>query len=502
MTGWDELVASALLGTDRRTPDFRVLPSSVRDRLADRIPASDAERSTDPAAEGDGQRDVAVALLDAAALMTAYRRAGRPAVRELAPVAAAPVDHRPLPREAAIRRLAMILDGSHASVLPEWLRAVHDRGYRVPPEHLPALADLARTRPQLRPDVAAVAGPRASWLAGMNPEWRVLADQVTADDGDGAWLHGSPAQRKDWLAATRRRDPDAAREALAGTWSAEPAPVRAELLGLLAANLSAADEEFCEAALDDRAREVRLVAARLLAGSPGSRYADRMAARVRACLTVRRRRGRRRGVLVVTLPTECDAAMQRDGIDPRPRQVVGERAWWLREIVAAAPLAALAGLAGSPAEFLRLEVDGCDAGLLHAAVAEAIVRERSAEWARALLATNPEAGHRVTELVAILPPREWAGVVASLRGTVDLADVVGSLPVPWPADLARAMLDLLATASPDQGWARLASITGRAVPAGALDHPLVGRPAGEEDTWRRRLIETLVFRREMYKELS
>jgi hypothetical protein len=48
----------------------------------------------------------------------------------------------------------------------------------------------------------------------------------------------------------------------------------------------------------------------------------------------------------------------------------------------------------------------------------------------------------------------------------------------------------------------LASIAARAVPPEVLHHPITREPTGEEDTWRLRLVETLIFRRDMYEELS
>jgi hypothetical protein len=92
--------------------------------------------------------------------------------------------------------------------------------------------------------------------------------------------------------------------------------------------------------------------------------------------------------------------------------------------------------------------------------------------------------------------------VEGLRVTVDVAELVGGLPVPWPASLAGMILDQLAKVGTNRAWARLASITARAAPPDVLNHPITREPTGEEDTWRRRLVETLIFRREMYEELS
>jgi hypothetical protein len=120
-----------------------------------------------------------------------------------------------------------------------------------------------------------------------------------------------------------------------------------------------------------------------------------------------------------------------------------------------------------------------------------------------LLRSNASTGDRSeAELLRVLPPDEWVRAVTALREQVDLAELVGGLPVPWPASLGTMILDQLAKVGTARGWARLASIAARAVPADVLNHPITREPTGEEDTWRRRLVETLTFRREMYEELS
>jgi len=480
VTGWEELVAAALLGTDRRPPGVDSLPGAVRERL-------------------DADADPARLLLDAAALSATYRRAGRPALRDLEPLPAAPADHRPAPRTGASRGLAGMLEGRHRTVLPEWLAVLTDRGWRAPPEHLPALADLARTRPELRELVSRAAGPRAAWLAAANPDWSFLAEhehEPVDQPDDEVWLHGTPPQRRRWLTGTRRRDPDAAREALAASWPTESATDRADLLTLLAQGLSAADEEFLEAVLDDRARAVRFAAASLLQRLPGSAYQHRMTERVRGCLTVREH------VLEVSLPPAFDESMRRDCLDPNPPRGTGERAWWLRQLVEAAPLASYE----LGPELLDLRVDGYDAGQLRAALATAVVREGSARWALALLEHGPLPVERIAKLVAVLPPADQAAAVAGLRKAgVRTAEqftlVVSALPAPWPADLATAILDLLSQATIDDTWSKLASAAARATPYEVLTHPITGKPPGEEYTWHRRLIETLTFRRAMYEEL-
>jgi uncharacterized protein DUF5691 len=465
--GWDGLVSSALLGTDRRPVHFEELPEDIQERL------------------GDG------GLLDAAALATVYKRAGRKPLQELGPLPAAPGEDRPLPRPVAIRRLAAMLGGFQTTALGEWLRAADARGWGVPPEHLPALADYARNRAEYRPLVIAAAGRRAAWLADLNPEWRFLHAAVVESNDPELWTHGNAIQRRSWLRGLRQHDPDAAREALSEAWPTESAATRTDFLGLLTDGLSKQDEDFLEAALEDRSKEVRRVAARLLARVPGSKYGERMAERMWSHLTVSQ------GVIAVDLPRRVSASMERDGITSENPEGVGKRAWWFLQIVANTPLSVM------DLNWLQTPVEGCSPDVLQAAWTEAAIREGSAEWARSLLRSEASTGSRSpAELLRLLPPDEWARAVEALRATVDVAELVGGLPVPWPPSLATMILDQLAKVGTARAWARLASITARAAPADVLNHPITREPTGEEDTWRRRLVETLIFRREMYEELS
>jgi hypothetical protein len=465
--GWDGLVSSALLGTDRRPAHFEELPEHIQERL------------------GDG------GLLDAAALATVYKRAGRKPLQELEPLPAAPGEDRPLPRPVAIRRLAAMLGGFQTTALGEWLRAADDRGWGVPPEHLPALADHARHRAEYRPLVIAAAGRRARWLADLNPEWRFLHAAIADSHDPELWTHGNAVQRRTWLRVLRQHDPAAAREALTEVWPSESAATRTDFLGLLTDGLSPADEDFLEAALDDRSKEVRRVAARLLARIPGSRYGARMIERLHSHLTVSQ------GLLAVDLPRRLTQSMERDGLDSQNPEGIGKRAWRFLQIVANTPLSAM-----DPA-WLQTPVEGCAPEILQAAWTEAAIREGSGEWARTLLRSEASTGSRSpAELLRLLPPDEWARAVDSLRATVDVAELVGGLPVPWPASLAGMILDQLAKVGTNRAWARLASIAARAVPPDVLNHPITREPTGEEDTWRRRLVETLIFRRELYEELS
>ncbi|WP_240967549.1 DUF5691 domain-containing protein [Streptomyces composti] len=448
---WEELVTTALLGTDRRTP-----PGS---------------------APGTG---APVVLLDAAAAATVRRRAGlRPARAAERPRPAAEDPRPPLPAAAA-RRLAMLLTdrrGGSATarrgtapdlmeLLPQWLAAANAHGYAPPPAVLPALLDAARGRTDLRPAALRFAGPRGLWLARLNPDWRYAlratpgGASAPPDPSDPEavrrlWREGLFAERVALLTALRSRTPAAARELLASTWATERAEDRLMFLDSLRSGLGPDDEPFLEQALDDRSRNVRATAAELLSALPGSALAGRMAVRAGACVALDRTGDA--PAIVVEAPHECDAGMQRDGVVAKAPAGRGERSWWLGQLVEAAPLAAWSRRLGgrTPGEIVALPVADGWQGELHAAWCRAAVRQRDPAWARALLGepSAPEAGGpgavslaERAELLATLDAEERAAWVAGFiekHGLSEAFQLLGVCAVPWAAPLGRAVVDAL-----------------------------------------------------------
>ncbi|MFF9176885.1 DUF5691 domain-containing protein [Streptomyces sp. NPDC014793] len=447
---WEELVTAALLGTGRRPP---------------------------AAAAG---REAPVALLDDAAVATVRRRAGLRPGRAARRPEPAPGDPRPALPAAAARRLATLLadrsggtgSGRRGSspdlmeLLPQWLAAADAHGYAAPAQALPALLDAARGRTDLRPAALAFAGPRALWLARLNPDWRFAlraapgGGAALPDAGDDEavrrlWQEGLFAERVALLGALRAGAPAVARELLEGTWPTERAEDRLMFLDSLRAGLSADDEPFLEQALGDRSRNVRATAAELLSSLPGSALAGRMAGRAAACVAVDRTAAT--PTLVVEAPHECDPGMERDGVAARPPTGRGERSWWLAQLVEAAPLRIWPGrLDGrTPEQIVALPVADGWQGELHAAWCGAAVRQRDAEWSKVLLGSPsaPEAGGpgavslaERAKLLAALDAGERADWVAGFIATHGLSEafqLLGVCAVPWAAPLGRAVVDAL-----------------------------------------------------------
>ncbi|MEU9194833.1 DUF5691 domain-containing protein [Streptomyces hundungensis] len=517
---WEELVTAALLGTDRR-----------------------------PAVGSPGE------LLDAAATQTLRRRAGLvPAVAAERPCAAPP-DERPELPDAARRRLALLLADrsapAHAGgrrgsapdlgeLLPQWLALANERGLRAPAALLPTLLDAARARTDVRPQALAFAGPRGVWLAGLNPEWRFAlrggsGSSLLPDPKDTAsvqllWDEGLFAERVALLGAVRADDPDAARALLATSWPTERAEDRLLFLDSLRAGLSTADEPFLEQALADRSRNVRATAAELLSALPASALAGRMAERAASCVSLDRTGDE--AAISVEAPHECDAAMQRDGVVPRPPTGRGERSWWLGQLVESAPLGTWPRRLGgrTVAAIVALPVADDWSDELHAAWCRAAVRQRDAEWARALLgapAAPPGEGAGTAslaeraKLLSVLaePERaDWVARFISAHGLSEAFQLLGVCVVPWAEALGRAVVDALEIAR-DAGsypWS-FSGVMGLAercldpAEAGRLEGLTATPPEGEGASpgaggyWAeafQRLVATLRLRETMHTELT
>jgi Family of unknown function (DUF5691) len=539
----DDLVTAATVGVSRKP-----------------LPITDLDG---PAAAHVGVLDVddpAASLLDAAALFTVAQRAGfrpqpgtaRPPASSgeglSAPELAAPELSARAERALRLMGRAHLAPGFAAGdseLLADLLTTASDTGYVASAPLLPDLLDAAVRTAALRPAVIAVLGPRGRWLARHRADWQRIADAVPvgtvptgagtvpaglpASGGAQVWRTGNRSERHAYLASLRQRDPKAGRELLAADWGQQTGDERTALLAVLVRGLSGDDEEFLDAALDDRAASVRAVARRLLTLLPGSRFSQRATERAAAVLRLERRGSR--PTLVASVPGDPDAAAVRDGIDARrPSPSIGPGAWLLTQLIAAVPLAGWTRLFGlEPSDIVALPVDANRSLDVHAGWRLAAVSQRDSQWAEVLLAVgDPDDGDRPPaawpadqRLAATLPPDRRAARVAALLAGTNLNAVpatiqyliaeVGGGPIPWPAAVADAVVTILGRAAPRPMLPRL--------PRGLLDMAARGLPAtGSRDyaaeltrladahpqTWSllvRKTVETILLRRAFLEEI-
>jgi hypothetical protein len=510
---YDDIVATATVGLNQRPLALTSLagPAGAHTAVLD---------AADPAA----------ALLDAAALLTAARRAGPLTATAAAVPAAAAPDTAPELSPVACSVITVAL--ADPAWLADLLTATAAAGFRAAPPLLPALLDWAARARSLRPAVAGVLGERGRWLAGHRTDWQLAAgadsvgaDSVIVSEDPAVWQTGSRAERRSWLAALRRRDPAAARDLLAAGWSGETGDVRAELLKVLTAGLSAADEAFLEVVLDDRKSSVRQVAAGLLAAIPSSAFNARAVGRAAGALRVERRALRR--WLVVTLPGSYDMAALRDEISPAPPSAaIGARAWLLTQFIAAMPLGEWTARLGlDPASLVEMPVQGGFRTDVHAGWRLAATRQADAAWAALLLAADsgrvperpPAAWPTPAQLAAVLPAdarvARAVALLAERRPSPEAAEEAADCPGPWPGRLADAVLAQLSRVGRDPRpphWSGLMlRATARKLPPGggrdfAAELRALAAACPDAGSWTsevRRAADTIDHRRRFLKEL-
>lgn len=478
------LLALLQIGTSRATG---ARTASLAPELAAALP---------PAGPDDIPEQQLWLALGASAL---WQRAGQqPGVATAMPSAAVPEQLRPCP-DAAATLLARLLQGKQdIRLVGEWLRSLQRTGGHLPARLLPNLLALATRHAALRDDVAAVLGERGHWLAGLESGWQWAHASAGDNDPLALWETGTPEQRRGALAAWRRRDPAAARDALAQGWASEASEQRAALLGCLLDGLGPDDEAFLDAALDDRRKEVRSMAQALLARLPGSGLAQRMRARVEPLLAVKRSFLGRTSI-EVTLPDTLDKAWKRDGVGASTQHGLGEKAGWLADLLSATdPRLWCARFGMTPHECLqaaeRSEFDhalirGWAAAPLHAGVP---VREL-AGWNEALLlfwltTTDPlrhQYANDFFELFAHMPADALHAFLGRLlsarRASAEqeqrlialLEHAARRAPVTWLPDLSRAAVERVLgerASQPTHAWLTRNSLAALAfvVDAGAV----------------------------------
>jgi len=157
---WSDLVATALLGTDRRP-----IPSDLT--------AAWAVRDND-------DEDAATQILELAALHRSWVRAGS-RLHQVDPPLAAPTSEGSLAGYAAQELLGRLLERPEPDVINSWLSVCADRGLGVWADHWQPLAVLAaKTVAYDRRLLGRVFGARGIWFLEQNPAWSRLAAQVRA----------------------------------------------------------------------------------------------------------------------------------------------------------------------------------------------------------------------------------------------------------------------------------------------------------------------------------
>ncbi|MDR7268598.1 hypothetical protein J2X20_001227 [Pelomonas saccharophila] len=325
-SAWTALLPAATVGTDRHAAALPSWPGDIGDAIRQ---------------AADAAPDPATALLRTVAVLAACSMAGTQG-------AAVPAG---LPAPAAAETLpapgpGLVFDALRLALFDGPPRLPHEAclilaqaGLRLPELLLPQALELGRRSIALRAALLPALGQRGLWLAAQREDWAYAAGVTEDEGGDTPWLEGTLEQRRAWLARLRAADPGAGRDRLQAALAELPARERADLAGALATELSLADEALLETLRSDRSKEVRQAALQLLLRLPDASHPRRAMDRLAPLLT------QERDLLLrkrwqIDAPAAAASDWKADQIDAvRPtHESLGERAWWLYQLVRQTPL--------------------------------------------------------------------------------------------------------------------------------------------------------------------
>jgi hypothetical protein len=449
---WAPLLPAALVGTARHAQPLPAWSGQIGEAIAQ---------------AGAGADSPAVGLLRAAAVLAACSQAGTLG-REPAPAlpAAARASTRPALADASLlaRLVWAVLDGPPR--LLSLLCQALDRAHLVlPPLALPAALDCGRRSIALRAPLLSVLGERGLWLAAQRDDWRWAAGAAAGEHGEARWSEGTLEQRREFLHLERARDPAGARERLAAALPELPARERAELIGVLVQGLGHDDEALLDGLRTDRSAEVRRAALDLLLRLPDAAHPQRATARLSRLVAQERAFLRKRWT--IDAPAGVEADWKDDNLDVvRPKQeALGERAWWLYQMVRQVPLGWWTQHTAMSPEELRRWADDTDwAEALLRGWRDVLLAAPDTTWCEAFLDAWPKGWSEADRvgLLALLPlnrrERHWQrdlgpGTLSTLLPQVLAACGVGEvLSAPFSGTLAATLRAGMENGALQQDW--------------------------------------------------
>jgi hypothetical protein len=271
MQFWEEIINTALLGTDKRAVAAAQLPEGL---------AGAAERIAVGAVDKEEQ------FLQLAAVAVNYRQSGVvPLQQEGVGLPTAPEEELPYCSGRAVQVLKEILEEGYDGLVEYWLKFCVRTRRVVVPDLLPVLLNKAVNHVWMQELMAEAGGKRGEWIRAFNPSW-----QFGGLSDDDLWQTGTAAQRTACLRRWRVADPAKARMLMEQTWAQENANGKVELLRQLNGTVVAEDAAWLEGLLSEKSQKVKEEALGLLSQLPGSSVVEKNWEIVRAAVYLKKER--------------------------------------------------------------------------------------------------------------------------------------------------------------------------------------------------------------------
>jgi len=302
MNYWQQVIQTALIGTDKQT-------LSANDMGEDLLPVIATITSNQ-------NIDKEEQFLQLATVVNQYTSCGTEAIVKTGislPICEAETTAYCSPH--AMAALKDILQEDSTSLLALWLQHCSNKELIVEPALLPILFDKAIQHKQLRPYAATCFGKRGAWLSQLNSEWNFA---ITASDEE-LWQTGTADQRKKVLEQLRITNTTQAREWLQQTWPQENAASKQNLLEAFATNLSADDIPWLEGLSNEKSQKTKEQVLGLLKQIPNSTIVQQYIALLQQSVILKKEKTMfglsSKQVLQITMPEIIDEQLVKSGIE-------------------------------------------------------------------------------------------------------------------------------------------------------------------------------------------
>lgn len=325
MNYWEDIVNTAMLGTDKKGQGALSLPPALA--AAEKIVLAD------PAADRE------VHFLNIAALAYNFRQCGvLPVKNEQNGLPVAPAEDRSYCTRHAMQVLSDILAEQSAPLAFYWLQHCKGNNKIVSPEFVPVLLTLGIQHKKWQPLINHCCGKRGEWLGRLNPAWTYTSTATPEE----IWETGTPDQRKIILKEIRAQDPARARAMLQQTWSTEDAATRTALLELMATGISSEDLPFLETLNTEKSKKVKDAALELLKMIPGSELVLRYEEALRQIISLKKEKAllglSTKLLLDLRFPVTLPEALFKTGIDKLSNsKEITDDEYILSQLVASVP---------------------------------------------------------------------------------------------------------------------------------------------------------------------
>ncbi len=271
----EEIIKTALLGTDRYTPnEFGEIQPFV-DKLTQK---QDNKEAT---------------FLKSSFAYFLYEDAGKIPSKETHQPQICPAESLEYLPEKTASALKNCFDTKNDEMLFYIVRRCHQAHKIVPPELVISCIQKAITDKRVARIFMAISGQRAIWLCQLNPEWRKLLKftYTKIRVNETIWEVGTLDQRLEFLAELRSKKPSEATQKLSEVITQEPADNRLSFLECLETNLSLEDEDFLMSLRNDRSQKVKKFILHLLLKIQGSYFNTLCINHVSQVLSIHKKKG-------------------------------------------------------------------------------------------------------------------------------------------------------------------------------------------------------------------